>query len=141
VNTTTETTTTEEIPLWFSQGEPETHSYSMVMQHPDTEEISCACDLIEMTREEYMALRLHLAAMRGYTIGDFRARIAELEVEGHTRPGDLQQAACHLETARAVYRVCPDLVVHDSAELAEYIEERADPEFEGEKTAAELASE
>ena len=82
---------------------------------------------IDLTRDEYIALKAHLAAMRGYTVGDFQARIADLATTGPEgyRCSDLQQIASHLETARDFYRHCPDLVVFDSDELAEYIEDLA----------------
>ncbi|HWF08032.1 MAG TPA: hypothetical protein VG297_06185 [Bryobacteraceae bacterium] len=82
---------------------------------------------IEMSRAEYIALKAHLAAMRGYTVGDFRAKIAEVMSTGidGLNTSDLQQTTSHLETARDFYCAFPELVVYDSPELDEYIEKEA----------------
>jgi hypothetical protein len=78
---------------------------------------------IDVTRDEYIALKRHLAAMRGYFVTDIPAQVAALcnDAPEVYRQKDEQQIARHLETARDFYRACPDLVVFDSDELADYV--------------------
>lgn len=54
-----------EIPAWVNDTPPD-HSYSLTMfQNSDS-----SIQDIELTREEYIALKEHLAAMRGYVKPD-----------------------------------------------------------------------
>ena len=114
-----------EIPEWVSNT-PDEPLYRLIMY--DCE--GWGVEEVAATRDEYIALKDHLAAMRGYTVGDFQKRIAELDVEGYNK--DVDQMAIYLETARDFYRACPELVVNTSPELADYIRKRSDEEFEEE---------
>jgi len=111
-----------EIPAWVTQTHPE-HTYHLAMFQSNDDNV----ESIDMTRDEYIALKAHLAAMRGYTVGDFGARIADLNTNGPEgySGDDIEQTATLLEAARDFYRCCPELVVFDSDELDEYIQKLA----------------
>lgn len=83
---------------------------------------------ISLSRDEFLALKMHLAAARGYTTGDPAERVAELVkkineakdqgVSDLPAPGDLQQLAAFLLTARELYRLCPEAVTCPDGEFS-----------------------
>ena len=99
-----------EIPEWVNET-PEECTYDLTMDDGDGSNIQD----VELTRDEYLALKKHLAAMRGYTVPEFRTLIGN-GPEGYNA-SDEQQVASHLETARDWYLHCPELVVFQSDEL------------------------
>ena len=102
------------IPDWVKET-PADHLYTLTM----FENSDAGIEEIQMSRAEYIALKAHLAALRGYTVGNIRDRAINLDNDlppGY-RNGDLQQNARHLENARAIYRACPELVVVKSSKL------------------------
>ncbi len=106
-----------ELPYWVTSTHPE-HSYQLVL----FENNDSGVEEIDLTRAEYMALKQHLAGMRGYRLGhltDRRTCIAELNksLPEAYRQRDEQQNARHLEIAREIYRHCTDLVVFESEKL------------------------
>jgi hypothetical protein len=130
-----------EIPDWV-ENTPDDTVYELIMWNPEGD----SAQQLEMSREEYIALKAHLAAMRGYKIGDFRARIPGLPRE--MRDNEIgrrffpyydsipippeedddtkQQSARSIQTARELYQVIPELVVFQSAEFDEYLESLAE---------------
>lgn len=73
-------------------------------------------ETIDLSREEYIALKAHLAAIRGYaSAGKLEDRLAEVtdQIESSSTiitPG-LDQVTSHLQSAREMFRRCPDLVM------------------------------
>jgi hypothetical protein len=113
-----------EIPYWVDSTLPE-HAYQLViMESGDHSE-----ELVELTRDEYITLKAHLAAMRGYktiTAAEAIKLFGETEsLSDYYNCRDSQQAASHIETARDIYRALPELVLTVSEEFDAEIEELA----------------
>jgi len=104
-----------EIPEWVDKT-PDPPEYDLVMWDAG----GSSEENIEVTREEYIALKAHLAGMRGYRIGTAAEAVRMvMECPGLAEYNTLdeQQIASHIETARDVYRWLPDLVVCQSAQF------------------------
>lgn len=116
-----------DIPFWVDSTTPE-HAYRLVL----LESADAAHDEdIDLTRDEYIALKKQLAGMRGYKVGhvtEKHACIAELakSLPAEYRQKDEQQNARHLQNARIIYRHCSDLVVFESEKLDQSLQELAD---------------
>ena len=95
-------------PDW-TKTTPEEVSYDLTMFAPGGE----ALQDLAMNRDEYLAMKAHLSAIRGF---DYADQLAKLEATDR----DKQQLAFKLETAREVYRDYPALV------MAEELPERYD---------------
>ena len=100
------------IPDWVKET-PLENRYELTMFNGGGD----SAEEIETTRDEYIRLKQHLAAMRGYTTGDAAARVTELAKEMELRwvtnmpSRDPQQIAAYLIVAREFYRRCPEAVV------------------------------
>src|SRR5436309_1964422 len=91
-------------PDWVKDTPPDAqYDLGMYVERGEGQEII-------LTREEYIALKQHLAALRGHTVGELNKRVEELTRE-NAASLDPQQTAMALQTAREYYRRCPDLVV------------------------------
>lgn len=107
----------QEIPDWVTSTHPE-HTYQLVV----FESNDSGVEEVGMTRDEYIALKHHLAAMRGYTLTDARSAVAAIENSDipeaqDYRQGGEHQIAMHLQTARRLYRYFPEMVVWTSPEF------------------------
>jgi hypothetical protein len=128
-----------EIPGWV-ENTPQEQAYELSMFDSDDN-----AQQIEMSREEFIALKAHLAALRGYRIGDLRERLTALVLESNPNQDqpigdDLQQTAELVRIARLYYERCPDLVVFESDTLDDEIEELAG-ENDSDRISARAASE
>lgn len=115
------------IPLWATET-PNEQAYSLVMSDSGGD----SAEELDLTRDEYNALKRHLAAMRGYTAGGAAERVAELAKEMElTRDNDLlpsgepQQVAVYLAVAREFYRRCPEAVVSPEDDFETALKELA----------------
>jgi hypothetical protein len=116
----------EEIPYWVTSTHPD-HAYKLVL----FENSDGGVEEVEMTRDEYIELKRHIAATRGYTSGDAAQRVDELVKEMGVRRGsglpspDPQNVAAYLIIAREFYRLCPEATVAPGAEFEETLEQIA----------------
>lgn len=110
-----------QIPDWVDET-PDERTYELLTWEGE-EGAASAIQQVALTHLEYIALKKHLAALRGYRIGDLNARVEKLTSQNPAP--DAQQTARSIQTAREYYRRCPDLVVFESEELDEQIEELA----------------
>jgi hypothetical protein len=119
----------KEIPFWVTSTHPE-HAYNLIV----FESGDSGIEEIDLSREEYIDLKRHLAAARGYTSGDAAERATEIvkeieRLEGMGSPDspsvDSQQVATFLQTARALYRICPEAVVCPDGDFSATLEKLA----------------
>ena len=116
-----------QIPWWVDDTTAE-HTYKLIVfENGDYGKD----ENIDVSRAEFIALKKHLAAMRGYRVGDVAtesAVVAEMHKlpESYKRARDAQQSARHLQTAREIYRHCPDLVVFESEAFDQNVASLAD---------------
>lgn len=86
---------------------------------------------IDITRDEYINLKRHLAAWRGYTTGEAADRVDELVKQiaagdtDCTVSATVQQVATYLVEARALYRLCPEAVVSPEGDFDKALKELA----------------
>lgn len=103
------------IPEWATTTPPD-HQYLLEMFESSDQSV----EEVDLTRDEYIALKAHLAALRGYGVS---ANVAEAlwafdqcqklhEMYGGSN--DAQQVIMHLQTARHFYQHLPALVVFRS---------------------------
>lgn len=102
-----------EAPDWVNDTPPEArYDLTMYVDRGDGQEIN-------ITREEFIELKRHLAAVRGYVPGGSEGvkdllddLVKELGQDpSSTIIADKQQVAFHLVVAREIYRRCPEAVV------------------------------
>jgi len=110
------------IPEWVKHT-PDVRTYELLTWEGE-EGATFAIQQVALTHAEYIALKDHLAALRGYQIGDLNARVGKLTSQ-NPAPPDAQQTARFIQTAREYYRRCPDLVVFESEDFDEQLEELA----------------
>ncbi len=108
----------DEIPDWVEET-PHDTLYTLEMY----EGTGGSAQEVTLSREEFIELKRHLAAVRGYTAGDAAARVADLSKEigldkDATVPADSQQVARYLIAARELYRRCPEAVVCSDEQFA-----------------------
>jgi hypothetical protein len=108
-----------EIPYWVTET-PEECSYDLSM----FEGRGGSIEEISISRDEYIGLKAHLAAMRGYHSGDGDLRDFLLSGANVIADSPLE-AARQLQTARRAYKLCPEWVVFDSEAVDHEIEEVA----------------
>ncbi len=113
----------QEIPWWVDDTTPD-HTYKLIVfENGDYGRD----ETIDLTRAEFIALKKHLAGMRGYKIGDVtteRACVAEIHKslpEHYRLDQESQQEARYVEIARDLYRHSPDLVVFESETLDQHV--------------------
>ena len=101
-----------EILEWVEETQPD-YDYHLGMYDP----YGARGQEVEITREEYIALKRHLPAVRGYTAGDAAECVNELAKQiksgesGSSISPDSQQVAAYLVEARALCSLCPEAVV------------------------------
>jgi hypothetical protein len=105
----------QEIPIWVTETLPEL-IYQLIVWEGDGSE----GESVDLTRNEYIALKAHLAAMRGYkTITPIEA----IKLVGDFCDAGSRDSARHLQIAREIYQGHPELIMNVSeefdAELAE----------------------
>jgi hypothetical protein len=92
---------------------------------------------VALTRDEFLALKRHLAAMRGYTAAEPMTHIGVITLardrasaEGETGLPEKspQQIASYLQVARWLYLHCPEAVVSTTEGFDDILEEIANPE-------------
>jgi hypothetical protein len=124
-----------EIPDWVDET-PESKTYDLIMWEGDG---GMSEQEIRISRAEFVALKAHLAALRGYTVTsaeDCIAKIgteldtAKLEGENGLPENSPQQIATYLAVARWLYRHCPEAVVCTVECYDEALEDIADTEAE-----------
>jgi hypothetical protein len=111
-------TLTIDIPTWASHTPSDTE-YRLIAF------VDCSGEQdIDMSREEFITLKAHLAAMRGYSAPTVTEAIAQMKVDpwletysGIGGSDDQQQSARHLETARDLYHAVPHLVLLESEQF------------------------
>lgn len=113
-----------EVPDWVDETWPD-HTYKMTVFASG----DCSEEEIEITRHEYITLKTHLAAMRGYRAPSFAD--AWREMKGHDRldayyDEDDQQVAMHIQTARDIYRAMPHVVLVESEAFDAEVNKLAD---------------
>jgi hypothetical protein len=115
-----------EIPDWVNETPERIETYDLTMWVDGG-----GIQSVEMSRDEYIALKQHLAAMRGYITPDLAAYVAKLlgkDVSTGVSFDDAkQQRADAIVIARAVYRLCPEAVVIADPAFEEALLEMADP--------------
>jgi hypothetical protein len=111
----------QEIPYWVTSTHPD-HEYWLTVM----ESASHGVEEIKLTRDEYITLKAHLAAMRGYRVPTAAEAIALVNLTESLdlyHNADHQQVARHIEIARQIYQGHPELIMTVSnefdAELAE----------------------
>ena len=82
---------------------------------------------IDISRQEFVALKMHLAAMRGYAFdGTLGERINRIIAEVGSHPGEMtagdDQVISHIQMARAVFRRYPEMVMLAGESVDEEIE-------------------
>jgi hypothetical protein len=102
-----------EIPDWVKETPPD-HMYCLDMFESGDNHV----ESIDLTRDEYIALKRHLAAVQGHTTGTAAGRVEELvkqmglqESNPNLPSADPDQVARYLIVAREFYRLCPEAVV------------------------------
>ena len=119
----------EMLPEWASDT-PVAPDFELVMW--ESHEGGSALQAVHITVEEYIALKKHLAALRGLGAPSASDAIRRINSSEHTlaklyASQDHQQVVFHLETARNLYSIFPDLVTVQSdrldAELAKFASE------------------
>ena len=90
-----------EVPEWLLVSPPEV-SYNLMS------DIDGLGDLIEMSRDEFMVLKRHLAAMRGHAVeADLKGRLTKIRDEFEFSD---RRFAETLVSAHELYRRCPEVV-------------------------------
>jgi hypothetical protein len=117
-----------ELPEWVT-ATPADHLYSLSM----FENSDASIEEVHMSRDEYIALKYHLAAMPGFGIGeDPQAAIAAIAWKPLDEENNVsfskqdQQVAGQILTARAIYKLCPDAVVYCGDSFIEKVQELAE---------------
>jgi hypothetical protein len=114
--TQSDTIPAEEIPDWVNKT-PDECSYVLSMYETGGGSV----DEVWITRDEYIRLKRHLAALRAYSTGGLPenciAQLASKEME-YSIKADPQQVAAAILQAREVYRICPDAVAFNSPSFA-----------------------
>jgi hypothetical protein len=109
----------KEIPYWVSDTLPE-HSYRLILFEND----DAGAESIEMSRAEYIHLKAHLAAMRGYVVPDLTTTFEKIggkcldPEEKIYLSKDRQQLADQIDLARGIYRLCPEAIVTNDQDFA-----------------------
>jgi hypothetical protein len=114
-----------EIPNWVANT-PNEQAYELNMFDSDDN-----AQQIEMSRDEFIALKAHLAALRGYALDDVEAlvqRAAEQRAKETGLSVDLSQAAVQFSIARDYYRKWPALVLAQAKEVDEEVSRLEDAE-------------
>jgi hypothetical protein len=100
-----------EIPDWVNDTPPENEYCLMIM----SEFTTVTPQSVGLTRDEYITLKRHLAALRGLReidVTESIARVSGIEVAPNVTTADDQESAARdLRTARVLYRLVPDAVV------------------------------
>jgi hypothetical protein len=112
-----------ELPDWATKT-PADHLYSLSM----FENSDASIEEVHVSRDEYIALKAHLAALRGYGNGDDPQGLIEA-ISGKPITNqeklffsrDRQQIADQILIARGIYRLCPTAVVYDERSLVEQL--------------------
>lgn len=102
---------TMEIADWVNDTPPDNEYCLMIT----SESTALTPQSVDLTRNEYIALKRHLAALRGLgkiDVTESIARVSGTEVAPNiTTADDQESAARDLRTARVLYRLVPDAVV------------------------------
>ena len=115
----------QEIPNWVDDTWPE-QTYELQIMGDTSQE------LIDMTRDEYITLKAHLAAMRGYKVPMAAEAIALVKSTESLDiyHSDDYQVARHIEIARDIYQELPELVMIASEDFDAEIRKLAEHELE-----------
>ncbi len=115
----------QEIPNWVDDTWPE-QTYELQIMGDTSQE------LIDMTRDEYITLKAHLAAMRGYKVPTAAEAIALVKSTESLDiyHSDDYQVARHIEIARDIYQELPELVMIASEDFDAEIRKLAEHELE-----------
>jgi len=100
----TTTRTETESPDWVTHTPDPIETYHLAMCEDGRD-----AQLIAIDRDEFIALKEHLAGVRGFHIEEQWKELVK-GVPGYASEGDTQQLASHLETARHFYKLFPALV-------------------------------
>lgn len=107
-----------EIPGWVKET-PEECSYGLVMRGSADGSI----ETVDISRDEFVTLKSHLAAMRGYvkiSADDAITQLSGIEIDPERRvrlSTAAYSVARELQLARIIYRKIPAVVVVADAEL------------------------
>lgn len=93
----------QEIPDWVNETHPD-HDYGLVIMESGDHSV----EEVELTRDEYITLKAHLAAMRGYKA---ITPIDAIKIVGDYCDAGSQDSARRLQAAREIYQGHPELVM------------------------------
>jgi hypothetical protein len=108
----------ERVPDWVNDTPPDNEYCLMIM----SEFTTTTPQAIDLSRDEYIALKAHLAALRGYELDrNLEERLSqvsdEIKANFHSVLPELDQVVNGLQIAREMFERCPDLVMLKSETL------------------------
>lgn len=106
------------LPDWVNHT-PNDHSYSLLMIEND----EAGIQTVDLSRAEFIALKSHVASMRGYMPEGFADRFRAIAARGDYKNDyeDQHELAINIENAREIYRTWPEVIVSSAKAIDDAI--------------------